>query len=106
MVKLSGLDSYWWRKCKGAVMEKKTDIILLDIKMPGDSGIKVLQDIKAIDKDAKVIMMTAVKEDAMIELAMQYGAIDYITKPFSLEHLGKNVMSKVVKYLFWSYKRF
>ena len=67
--------------------------------MPGLSGITVLQQIKEIDKNAKVIMMTAVKEEAMIELSREYGAIDYITKPFSLEHLEKDVMPKILKQL-------
>ena len=81
------------------VKEKQPNIILLDIKMPGTSGITVLKQIKEINKNAKVIMMTAVKDEAMIELAKEYGASDYITKPFSLEHLEKDVMPKILKQL-------
>ncbi|MBU1913301.1 MAG: response regulator [Candidatus Omnitrophica bacterium] len=79
------------------VKEKKPDIILLDIKMPGFSGLEVLQKIKEIDKNAKVIMMTAVSEDLIIEMAMKYGAIGYITKPFSLECLEKDVFLKTLE---------
>ncbi len=79
------------------VKEKKPDIILLDIKMPGFSGLEVLQKIKEIDKNAKVIMMTAVNEGFIIEMAMKYGAIDYITKPFSLEWLEKDVLLKTLE---------
>ncbi len=79
------------------VKEKKPDIILLDIKMPGFSGLEVLQKIKEIDKNAKVIMMTAVNENFIIEMAMKYGAIDYITKPFSLEWLEKDVLLKTLE---------
>lgn len=81
------------------VKEKQPDIILLDIKMGGISGIEVLRRIKDICSNAKVIMMTGVKEEVVIDLAKEYGAIDYITKPFSLEHLEKDVMPKVVKQL-------
>jgi len=81
------------------VKEKQPNIILLDIKMPGQSGMKILQQIKEIDKNAKVIMMTAIKDESMIELAREYGASDYITKPFSLEHLEKDVMPKILKQL-------
>ena len=87
---------------KGAlaiVKEKRPNMILLDIKMPGLSGIEVLQQMKKIDKDVKVIMMTAVKDEAMIELAKDYGASDYITKPFSLEHLEKDVIPKILEQL-------
>lgn len=81
------------------VKEKKPNIILLDIAMPGPSGIKTLQLIKEIDKNAKVIMITGVEEKSIIELATKYGASDYITKPFSLEHLEKDVLPKILKQL-------
>jgi len=81
------------------VKEKQPNIVLLDIKMPGLSGITVLQKIKDIDKKSKVIMMTAVKDEEMVKLAMEYGASDYITKPFSLEYLESEVMPKILKQL-------
>ncbi|MHC4122288.1 MAG: response regulator [Planctomycetota bacterium] len=81
------------------VKEKHPNIILLDIKMPGLSGIEVLQKIKEIDRDVKVIMMTAIDEEIVVKLAMNYGATDYITKPFSLEYLEKDVFLKVLKQL-------
>ena len=86
-------------KALSIVKEKQPNIVLLDIKMPGTSGMTVLQKIKEIDKNAKVIMMTAVKDESMIELAREYGASDYITKPFSLEHLEKDIIPKILKQL-------
>ena len=83
------------------VKEKQPNIILLDIKMPGLSGITVLQKIKDIDKKIKVIMMTAVKDEEMVKLAMEYGASDYITKPFNLGYLEAEVMPKILKQLVW-----
>lgn len=77
--------------------EKHPDIVLLDIKMPGLSGIEVLRQLKERDKSIKIIMMTAVKDEAMIELAKKYGASEYITKPFSLDYLEKDVMPKILK---------
>lgn len=79
------------------VKEKHPDIVLLDIKMPGPSGIEVLQKIKGIDKNSRIIMMSAVTEGIVIDLAMKYGAVGYITKPFSLEQLEKEVFSKCDK---------
>jgi len=81
------------------VKEKQPNIVLLDIKMPGLSGITVLQKIKDIDKKINVIMMTAVKDEEMVKLAMEYGASDYITKPFNLEYLEAEVMPKILKQL-------
>lgn len=86
-------------KALSIIKEKKPNIVLLDIKMPGLSGMIVLQKIKEIDRNIRVIMMTAVKDEAMMELAEQYGASDYITKPFSLEYLEANVMPKILKQL-------
>ncbi|MDP8230199.1 MAG: response regulator [Candidatus Gorgyraea atricola] len=81
------------------VKEKRPSIVLLDIRMPGPSGIKVLQQIKEIDKNIKVIMMTGVDEKVVMDLAKESGAADYITKPFSLENLENNVIPKILKQL-------
>ena len=79
------------------VKEKRPDIILLDIKMPGPSGIEILQRIRGIDKNSKVIMMSAVNEKIVIELTAKYGAVGYITKPFSLEKLEQEVFLRCDK---------
>src|SRR3989338_6201673 len=63
------------------VKAKQPNIVLLDIKMPGISVMQVLQKIKELDRRISVIMMTAVTDEAMVELAREYGASDYITKP-------------------------
>ncbi len=52
-----------------------------------------------IDDKAKVIMLTGVRDKGVIKVAKKYGASDYITKPFSLEHLEKEVMPKILKQL-------
>jgi two-component system, response regulator, stage 0 sporulation protein F len=79
------------------VKKERPDIVLLDIRMPGSSGIEVLQDIKETDKSSKVIIMSAVSEETVIKLAMKYGAVDYITKPFSLEGLERDVLQKALE---------
>ena len=78
------------------IWKEKPEMILLDISMPGMSGIEVLRQVKEIQPDCKVIMVTAIENDEMISLAMQYGALDYIIKPFSLEYLEKIVVSKSI----------
>lgn len=62
--------------------EPATDVILLDILLPGLSGIEVLKRIKAQFPRVQVVMVTAVDEEALRLQAHQYGACAYITKPF------------------------
>ncbi|MDD5428751.1 MAG: response regulator [Candidatus Omnitrophica bacterium] len=78
------------------VKKHKPRIVLLDIKMKGMDGIETLKQIKAIDKDIVVIMVTGEKDDATINAALEAGANDYITKPLSLEYLEKVVLLKFI----------
>ena len=77
------------------VKKERPHVILLDIRMRGMDGIETLKKIREIDKDAVVIMVTAVKDDEMVRQALDAGADDYITKPLSLEYLEKAVLLKV-----------
>ena len=79
------------------IAEEEPKIMLLDIRMPGMNGIEVLRKAKEEHPDMKIIMVTAIENDDMINLALQYGAEDYIIKPFSLEHLEKLVISKTLE---------
>ncbi len=67
---------------KGAV-----NLVLLDIKLPGMDGMKVLEKIKDIDKDLSVIMLTAYGDVRNSVKAMKLGAVDYLIKPFEAEEL-------------------
>jgi DNA-binding response OmpR family regulator len=59
------------------------DIILLDIMLPGHTGLEVCQMIRE-DSDVPIIMLTAKGEDMDKILGLEYGADDYITKPFNI----------------------
>jgi len=74
------------------------DLILTDMKMPAMDGIKLLENIKALDPDLPVIMMTAHGTvDKAVE-AMQKGAYSYILKPFDNERLTIYVKKAVAMY--------
>lgn len=77
--------------------KEKPDLVLLDIIMPEgeEEGIRVLRTITKTNPKAKVIMITAIGQDAIIEECKKLGAADYITKPFA----EKQVLSTVQKYL-------
>jgi DNA-binding response OmpR family regulator len=63
------------------------DLILLDIMMPEKSGYDVCQDIRAVDKETPIIMLTAKGEEFDKVIGLKLGADDYITKPFGIHEL-------------------
>lgn len=67
-------------------------VVLLDIRLHGLSGLDVLEQLHAHDPQCTIIMMTAVLEDHIMEQARGLGAADYITKPFSLDYLERDVL--------------
>ncbi len=67
------------------------DVILMDIKMPGMSGIEALQKIKSTKPDLPVILMTAFGDTQLAIEAMKLGAFDYLLKP-----LQKNDVTEVI----------
>jgi putative two-component system response regulator len=67
------------------------ELVLLDIKMPGKSGIELLPEIKASYPDTAVIMASAVTEIGVAIQCMRQGADDYICKPFNLEEVALSV---------------
>ena len=64
------------------VSEREPEVVLLDIKMPGLSGIEILGKLATDWPDICVIMVTAVVDTQTAVEAMKLGAYDYITKPF------------------------
>lgn len=70
---------------------EKPQVVLLDITMPGMSGIEVLEKILEYRPGAKVIMCSAIGQEATIEKAIRMGAYDFIVKPFQKDELLKMV---------------
>lgn len=74
-----------------AARERHPELVILDIRMPGRSGLELLPDLKALDPAPHVIMITAFHDmDTTIE-AMQHGAEDYIHKPVDIDELDAAV---------------
>lgn len=84
-------------KAEQQFKEEKPDLILLDIIMPEgeEEGVKVLKKIGKSNSKTKVVMITAVGQDAIIEECKRLGAVGYIIKPFDREE----VINTVQKYL-------
>lgn len=67
--------------------ELRPDLITMDITMPEMDGIAALKEIKKIDGGAKVIMCSAMGQQAMVIDAIQAGAKDFIVKPFQSDRV-------------------
>jgi len=70
------------------LMKKRFDIMLVDIKMEGMSGLEVLRKVKDSDPDVAVVMITAFGSISTAIEAMKDGAQDYLLKPFDPNELG------------------
>jgi DNA-binding response OmpR family regulator len=68
-------------------LEGDIELILMDVVMPKLSGIDALRIIRKIDPAARVIIITGNPTDEMRKEAMKLGAVDFLTKPFSLKSL-------------------
>lgn len=69
------------------VRKESPDLVLLDMKIPGMDGLEILKHVKAIDRNIKVIMMTAYGELDMIKEATDLGALMHFTKPFDIDEM-------------------
>ncbi|WP_051182742.1 response regulator transcription factor [Nocardia vinacea] len=74
----TGTDGLWW------AVEDGFDVIVLDIMLPGLSGYEVLRRLRAEDVTTPVLMLTAKDGDYDQVDALDLGADDYLTKPFSI----------------------
>jgi PAS domain S-box-containing protein len=90
-----------------SIQHKAPDMVLLDIRMPGMSGMHVLQAIRALYSatELPVIMVTAECQSASVVEALQMGANDYITKPVDMPvalarirtHLSQKALSAALR---------
>lgn len=73
------------------------DCIITDIKMPGKSGIQGLKEIRAIDQNVSVIMLTGFGVLETAQDAIRHGASDYVKKPFDTTEMRDIVQSHINK---------
>jgi putative nucleotidyltransferase with HDIG domain len=65
--------------------------ILLDVNMPGISGVELVPQIMELEPTVAILMLTAVNDATSAALCMQRGAFDYLIKPIDLGHLGRAI---------------
>ncbi|MFC0477821.1 response regulator [Robertmurraya beringensis] len=84
-------------------LQKETvELILLDVYMPGDNGLVLLQYIREHHLEIDVILITAAGEKDKIQTALRLGAVDYLIKPFEFDRFQQALLRFQDKYLFFA----
>jgi two-component system chemotaxis response regulator CheY len=75
--------------------ELSPDLVIMDITMPEMDGIQSVKQIKALNSSAKIIMCSAMGQQAMVIESIQAGARDFIVKPFQADRVVEAVKKAV-----------
>ena len=81
---VAAADGHEGRAC---LREQRFDLVVLDVMLPGPSGLELLRELRARDADTPVLLLTARGDEGDKVLGLELGADDYVTKPFSLREL-------------------
>jgi two-component system, chemotaxis family, chemotaxis protein CheY len=68
-------------------LDKRPDVVLMDITMPGMDGLTALKKIREHDPNARIIICSALGQQRLIVQAIQLGAKDFIVKPFQPQRI-------------------
>lgn len=80
------------------VKEKKIDLVIADLKMPGLDGSELLDAVKAVDENIPVVIITAFATEEAAAETLQKGGFDFIIKPFRKEQ----ILTTIDKAIKWS----
>jgi len=84
-------------ECLIKVQESEPELVILDAKMPGKSGLETVNELKKGNPDLPIIMITAYSEMPIINEALDRGLIDhYLAKPFDLDEV-RRLVAAIVK---------
>ena len=72
----------------GMLEAEQPDLVLSDVRMPGLSGLELLERLQALDPDLPVVLITGHGDVPLAVSAMRLGAHDFITKPYDPDHLA------------------
>jgi len=86
-----GYDATVCHDARSARSHPDVDIVVTDIRMPGESGLELCAEIAGNRPDLPVILMTAFGDTRAVSLGLRAGASDFLAKPFSLSDLGDAV---------------
>lgn len=80
------------------VQDEKPDLILLDIMLPGKNGYDICRELRAEGNKTPIIMLTAKNEEIDKVLGLEFGADDYISKPFGIRELIARIKAVLRRY--------
>lgn len=80
------------------VHREKPDLILLDIMLPGKNGFEICKELREEGNNTPIIMMTAKTEEADKVMGLDYGADDYISKPFGIREMMARIKAVLRRY--------
>lgn len=84
----------------GIMKKEMPNIIILDIRLGGTSGIDLLREIKKLNPGARVIMLTGYPDEKTRNMTRELGASAYLTKPYNFEEIVKiarNLINEIMK---------
>ncbi len=73
------------------------DVVLTDLAMPGMGGLDLLRELRAVDPDARVVVLTGQTTGSQIDEARRLGAVEILRKPFELEEVLRAIRSAVLR---------
>ncbi len=79
------------------IQKEKVDLITLDIKMPGLSGMDVLRELRKLGSDAAVVIVTGYGTLTNVHDAIRFGAVDFVSKPFNVPDIVAIVNKSVAQ---------
>jgi signal transduction histidine kinase len=85
--------------------EQEPDLVIMDIRMPEKSGIEGLQEIRAINPNVSIVMLTGYGDLETAQQAIRFGANDYLQKPFDTDEIQAVVKKYVERSKLYSRKR-
>ncbi|HZN40264.1 MAG TPA: response regulator transcription factor [Planctomycetota bacterium] len=74
-------------EARAALRDNRYDLVVLDVMLPGPSGLELLRELRQRDADTPVLLLTARGEEGDKVIGLELGADDYVSKPFSLREL-------------------
>jgi len=77
------------------LQRQKISVVLLDVRMPGKSGIDLVPLLLELEPSVAILMLTAVNDATTAALCMQRGAMDYLTKPIDLSDLARAILRAI-----------
>ena len=80
------------------VIQKKYDLILLDVMLPDGTGYDLCKEIRKSDVQVPIIFLTAVAEEVNIVQGLELGADDYVTKPYRVKELLSRIAANIRRY--------